>query len=320
MKKKVLLLTATAGMFFLIMSSYTAGPGTNGWNCTGADANTGAGNPTGCAKSGCHGSAINTGITVAIELDSAGVTTSSTALGTGHYTPGFTYTVKITGTNTTTSTLPYFGFQVSATKGATAAASASALVNVGTLQSTGLPSGLHYVAAPGSATSFYANVVEHSSPRPATSGTGGTGTTYVESFTWKAPASGTGAVSIFGVLNAVNHNGGADAGDLSNVNQLVLNEGSSTTTSVATTTAQISVKAFPNPVKDNLALEINNAQDGGYTLTVFDISGRIIAADKMEVNGNSATHGINTSNWTPGAYRLVIEKDGARQVIPVIKL
>ena len=251
-----------------------------------------------------------------LELDSAGVTTSTTASGAGHYKPGVTYTVKITGTNTTGSTLPKFGFQVAATKGATAATSP---VNAGTLQSTGLPTGLHYVAAPGSSTTFYANVVEHHTSLSATTGTGGTGTTYVESFTWTAPAAGTGTVSIFGALNAVNANTSADGGDLWNTAQLVLSELPASGTSVANTNAKISINAFPNPVINTLNLQMDNTQTGIYSLQVLDVSGRSIVNENIPVNGNSHSATISSANWAPGTYRVIVSKDGNSTVIPVVK-
>ncbi len=201
-----------------MFSSYSAGPGTNSYDCSGADVNSGSGNPNGCTN--CHGTTATPGITFTIEIDSAG-TAVSTSPATGHYTPGYTYTVKITGTNTTTSSLPKWGFQVAATVGAVAATSP---VNAGVFQSTGLPAGVHYVVAPGSTSSFFANVVEHDTKLSPASGTGGTGTVYTESFTWTAPAAGTGVVSIFGALNAVNNDGGASALDKWNTAQLILNE------------------------------------------------------------------------------------------------
>ena len=221
MKKRIVLFTLIAGISYLIFSSYSAGPGTNSYDCSGADVNSGSGNPAGCTTGGgCHGSAATPGITFTIEIDSAG-TPVSTSPTTGHYTPGYTYTIKITGTNTTTSSLPKWGFQVAATNGAVAA---TVPVNAGTLQSTGLPTGIHYVAAPGTTATFFANVVEHDTRLSPTSGTGGTGTVYSTSFTWTAPVAGTGVVSLFGALNAVNNNGSADAGDLWNTAQLILNE------------------------------------------------------------------------------------------------
>jgi len=67
-------------------------------------------------------------------------------------------------------------------------------------------------------------MVEQSTRINATTGTGGAGTTYEESFTWTAPSFGTGTVSFWGVLNAVNANGNNDSGDKWNTATLVVNE------------------------------------------------------------------------------------------------
>ena len=316
MKKRILLFTAIAGFGYFILSSYVTGPGANGYDCSGADANSSSGNPTGCSTgSGCHSTSATAGITVVVEIDSAGVTTSTTASGTGHYTPGYTYTIKITGTNTTTNTLPRFGFQVAATVGATAAA---VPVNAGTLQSTGLPTNVHYVNAPRTSTSFYASVVEHDAVLTPASGTGGTGTTYVESFTWTAPVSGTGTVSLFGAVNAVNNNDLADAGDLWNTTHLVLNELTSTT-SVATVSNNINIKTYPNPATTNLNVQMDNAEEGTYALRVFDINGRMVHNENISVNSNNHTSTINTGNWGAGTYQLMLQKDGFSKTISVVK-
>ncbi len=320
MKKRILLFTAVAGIGYLMFSSHSAGPAAHQYDCSGADVNTASGNPAGCSSGGgCHSSAATAGIGVVIELDSAGVVASSTASGTGHYKPGFTYQVKITGTNTTSSSLPKWGFQVAATKGATASSTASTSINAGTLQSTGLPAGLSYWNAPGSSSTFYANVVGHNMRLSPASGTGGTGTTYIDSFTWTAPVSGTGIVSVFGALNAVNNNGGADNGDLWNTAQLVLNE-ITAPSAVASITGNISVTAYPNPVNNELNLQIDNALPGAYSYQVFDVMGRNMGGGSIEMNAASNKATINTSNWAYGTYNVVIEKDGVRQVTRVVKL
>ncbi len=318
MKKKILLFTAIAGIAYLSFSSYTSGPGFNGYDCTGADASSGAGNPTGCGSgamgASCHSTAATSGITVVVELDSAGIALSSS--GVGHYTPGFTYTVKITGTNTTTNNLPKFGFQVAATVGTSPAAT---VVNAGTLQSTGLPATLHRVIAPGTSTSFYANVVEHATPLSPATGTGGTGTTYIDSFKWTAPVAGTGTISIWGALNAVNGDNIQNASDLWNTNQLILNEFHKNTESVSSTISNISINAFPNPATNALNLQMENAAPGSYTLQVFNLNGGNLISEDMEVTGANQTTTVNTSNWPAGVYTVTVEKDGSRKSILVVK-
>ena len=310
MKKKILLCTAVAGMAAAILTSGKNGAGAEkGYDCTGAE--TGLGNSSGCATvAGCHGGSANSGLTLLLTLDSAG------GVSTTHYIAGMTYTVTITGTNTTATTYDTFGFQVSCIEGSIAATTPN---NAGTFQATGLPAHVRYTAAPGSP-DFVCNVIEHNDPIPATTGTGGTGTTYAASFTWTAPVGGTGVVSFWGAMNIAP--GGADTGvstgTIWNTTKLIVADWHAT--GIANVVNQISVTAFPNPVINNLSLQMDNAQPGIYSLEVFDINGKIVTTENIAVNATSHTSTINASNWTPGTYHVVVEKDGSRQMIPVVKL
>ena len=309
LRRRILLFTAIAGMGIAILTSGRNGAGAEkGYDCTGAE--TGLGNVSGCAATtGCHGGSANAGLTLALTLDSAG------GVATTHYTGGMTYTVTITGTNTTATTLPVFGFQVSCIEGST---SVTTPTNAGTFATSGLPTDVIYT--PATATEFVCNVIEHGHPIAATTGTGSSGTTYIESFKWTAPATGTGTVSFWGALNAAP--GGADTtvstGTIWNTTKLTIGEWPST--GVANVTNHISVTTFPNPVINNLTLQMDNTQAGIYSLQVFDLNGRIVTTENITVNGTSNTSTINTGNWAPGTYHVVIEKDGNRQVIPVVKL
>ena len=211
MKKRNVTLFLIAGISSLALMSYKTGPALNGYDCTGAE--TGLGNPTGCSGASCHGTSATTGIAIAIEVDSTG------GVPVTQYAPGLTYTIKITGTNNTANILPKYGFQVCAIKGTVAAPTP---VNAGTLQSAGLPAGVAY--RPASPGNYVANIVEHSSPLNPATGTGGNGTTYVQSFTWTAPAAGTGSVSVWAVLNAVNNDNNNSNADKWNTNHVALTE------------------------------------------------------------------------------------------------
>jgi len=311
MKKKILLFTLVAGFSLAILTSGRNGAGAEkGYDCTGAE--TGLGNFTGCGgASGCHSTTASAGIAIGLELDSAGVPTT-------HYKGGMSYTVKITGTNNTTSTLTKFGFQVSCITGTTAVTTPT---NAGTFASTGLPASVRYTAA-SLPSEFACNLIEHSDPIPATTGGGSTGSTYVESFPWTAPASGTGAVSFWGVLNAVLGVGldtnSASTSDLWNSTHIAIQEWT-TPSSVANVMNNISVIAFPNPVSNTLQLQMDETTEGTYALQVFGMDGRMVANDNIAVSGKSYTTSLNTSNWTPGMYSIVLSKDGGRKVIAVVK-
>ncbi len=304
MKKKALLLTASLGILTITLMSYERGAGVNGVDCTGAE--TGSMGAVGCSQtgSGCHATAATTGLTVKVELDSAGVAVKK-------YVPGMSYTVKITGTNTTGISLPKFGFQVAAIKGNAAGATP---LNAGTFASTGLPTGVQY--SPASATSLQCNLVEQSAAIAATTGTGGAGTTYVESFGWTAPATGTGTVTLWGVLNAVNADGSNDTGDHWNT---AIDTISERTLGVEVLTAANSqLLAYPNPFNGNLNVTFSAALNGEYSVSVFDLNGRTVANQKVNFNGSNICS-FNSANWQSGLYIVRVSGNGFQQTARVIK-
>ena len=300
MKKRILLFTAIVGFGYLIFSSHAAGPARSGYDCTGAEAG-GTGNyanPTGCSTGGgCHNTSATGTISVAIVFDSVGVPTT-------HYKAGKTYTVKITGTNSGAS-LPKYGFQLAAMKGNTIATTET---DAGTWATTGLPASTH-ISSPTAYT--YLTVAEHSSAIALV------GSSFTDSFSWTAPVAGTGTISFWAAANFVNGNTGADAGDLWNTNHIVINEWSSV--SVANVSTDISVKAYPNPVTTNLNVQFDNAQEGAYSLQVFDLNGRMVTNENIVVNGTSQATNINTANWALGMYQVVLQKDGFSKTISVVK-
>ncbi len=213
MKKSFLLVALLGGLCYIMLSSNSGGYGQAGRaDGTGASG-AGTGANRGCS---CHGNSSS--IAVTVELDSAGSAVT-------RYTPGASYTIKISGTNNSTSSLPYFGFQLACVKANSAAAGSATQAGAASCQQAGtwgstLPASVRSTTG----TTFPETIIEQSAPIAATSGTGGTGTTYVESIPWTAPAAGTGAVVIYGVLNAVNNNG-SDNGDKSNIaNTLLISE------------------------------------------------------------------------------------------------
>ncbi|MCD6013400.1 MAG: hypothetical protein K0Q79_3262 [Flavipsychrobacter sp.] len=279
MKKRILLLTAIAGMGYVLLTSYAGGPAPLAGNRTGAKGATATAN---CAT-GCHGTGTST--TVTITLDSAGVTTT-------RYKPGMTYTVKIHGVNT--SSLPKFGFQFAAVSG-----TGASQVQAGTFPSSGLPSGV----ASHSASSL--DIIEHTAGR-----NGVPAGTYDVQFTWVAPSTNVGNITMYSTLNAVNGNNLQDAADISGNTSITLTP--IVTTSVEQLVNNIGITAYPNPVVNALTLQAEKA--GTYMVNVYDIAGRTIATEQM-----SSTGSINTANWAAGIYQVAVQKDGNMQVIPVVK-
>ncbi len=303
MKKKIILFTLVAGMCYVGFSSYKAGAARIGYDCTGAEsAGTGTYiNPTGCSNmgsGGCHASSATAGITVAVELDSAGTPTT-------YWKAGNTYTVKITGTNTTGNSLPRYGFQIAVLKGITLIDTVS---DGGTL--SGAPTGTRI--SPPVATYSRLTCGEQSAPITVS------GTSFTQTFTWTPPVAGTGSVSIWGVANFVNGNGNNDGGDLWNTAHVNITEIVSNA-SVEAIGNDVSISALPNPATNNFNLQLNNALPGSYSLQIFNMNGSVITSQIIDVNSAIESASINTSNWSAGLYNVVIEKDGSRKSLIVVK-
>ena len=279
MKKTFLLIPIIGACLYVSLSSNASGYGANR---TGSHGGT-----VGCGG-GCHGNSSTAGITIGIELDSAGVPVT-------HYKAGMSYTLKMTGTNTTTNALPKFGAQLTVVSG-----SGGTSVNRGATFSS-LPTGMSTY------TSSTITVLEHDTRLLATTGGGATGSTYVVSVGWTAPAAGTGTVTAYGVVNAVNNSPASeDAGDKWNSGNTAFPEWPAAVSAVENVTAN-DVNVYPNPVTNVLNI-------GGYNgdVTVYDMNGKIIAQE-------TAVSSINTSSWVAGVYYVVMNNNGVAVTKAVVK-
>lgn len=292
MKKKFLLVPVIAMCAYITMSSYSSGY--TGGNRTGSDAGT-----VGCGGGGCHSSSASSGIgglTMGILLDSAGTGTYVTK-----YSPGKTYIIRMYGANTTGTSLPKFGFQLSAVKGTGTASS-----SVGTYPS--LPSTMTQTTMGGRV------IVGHTSALDAVT----VSSIPVDSvnIAWVAPAAGTGTVTMFGVINAVDNNGGATSADKWNNTSATFTE-LRDVTSVAAIAKTISSVMYPNPVTNTLNIQINNATAGTYQVAAFDFSGKMVINTQVNLQGNVAS--VDMSQLPVGMYSVFLEKEGTRTNTTIIK-
>jgi uncharacterized protein YjdB len=187
MKKRLLIAPLTGLLVYAVMMGNAAGPaGAGAIDGTGA-----SGSSIGCAGTSCHSGGASPAVSLNVELLSG--TTPVT-----QYIAGNSYTIRLTGINTVATAAPRFGFQVAVNK-------TSTTTSAGTMTAV---AGTHLTTVSGM------SIVEHSpASLPPTVGAGGGGSTYVVNIPWTAPAAGTGTVSIRTVMNLVNNNGMADAGD-----------------------------------------------------------------------------------------------------------
>ncbi len=305
MKVKYVPLSVFLGAFALLLSSNSDGYTHN----SGGDCRTGAVSAAvGCGGNGCHGgtSAVTTGITVAIELDSAGVPVTS-------YQPGGSYTVKLTGTNMTSNNLPVFGFGMSAVKAAGAGTSSAR--QAGTW-SASLPNGIQNSIELTAATS----VIEHQVQLPKTSGTGTAGTTYVESIGWTAPVAGTGAVKFYGVLNAANGDGNEGSSDKWNYTNVTIAEAGAT--AIAEIAADLgTVNAYPTLMNNTLTTTFDLRRDAKVSVELLSLNGQLIrtllADEAMSTGAQTRTYGVG--DLSAGIYLVKVQAGEHTSVAKVVK-
>ncbi len=293
MKKKALLLPILAGLAYVLFSSYASGPAYYGINRTGSQSTV-----TNCSGSvsgtGCHGA--GTGTSVLLTVDSGATTTATT-----HYIPGYTYTIKIHGTNT--ASLPDFGWELSTVSG-----TGSGQVQAGAFSTT-IPTHTYVDSCAGTGL----HIFEQGAPW-----LGAPAGTYDVAVQWTAPATNVGNITLYCTLNAVvGTSGSVSASDASGNTSLVLTP--ITSASVVSAVSETGLSAYPNPVTGNFNMQLDNAQSGTYTIQIFNMIGSVITTQNIEVNNAIESATINTSNWASGLYNVVIEKDGNKKSVLVVK-
>lgn len=283
MKKKSLLITAATAIIYLTATSYSGGPAHNF-----EGDKTGRPGKTSCAD--CHGGGSGT-TTGSIEIRRKDWGSGSPALNS--YIAGQTYIVTVKGTNPTAG-LDDFGFQFTAVKSSDNSPTGT-YSNLGTM--------VHGFPATNP------TLVEHNAPIPKTGGN------YIVSFDWTAPSPGVGEIKLYGIINAVNDNDSVTGDVPSSTLVLTLNDA----TSIGNVSKEVVIKAYPNPVRDILTLDLEKADAGTYMVHVYNANGSLVSTSALEISASDYKGTISTSAWAPGLYFVQVQRDGNKQVIPVVK-
>ena len=318
MKIKVVLLLVFVSFMTLFISSYKEGPDFFGLvDCTGATGTTHgcSGSYTGSGSThgmGCH-SNITTSNNVVIELDSAGTPVKS-------YHPGLTYSVKLSGSNGTSANLPRFGFQMTAVLLSGSGDSAN-VRPAGNWDSTITAPSVRYISAGSCGTCSLFNIpfIEHSAAIPATTGSGGAGSTYVESFTWHAPASGTGTVLLYGVINAVNYDNTV-TGDYSQGATDTIKE--ARPSGINTISDQVSsFNVYPTVTNDNITLSFDLKEVTTISVTMISMQGQEVKAllSQESLGAGSFKRTFDVSGLSTGIYLVGLQVGNESLVSKVIK-
>lgn len=258
---------------------------TTGFNFEDPDGKAGAtGSPSEgtCSKSGCH-----TGFTD--NSQGGSVTITSSNLTNWEYVPGTTYNLTVTVAETGIST---WGFAAEVLK--------SNGDNAGTLTAG---SGSHILTA--NVGGFSRRAVTQTA-----AGSGANSKTY--NFTWTAPATDVGAVTIYAVGNAANGND-ARTGDHIYTATQVVNPATSSGIAEANP-LKMDVNVYPNPATDLLNLDYALPISGRVKASIYTTDGRLV---RNVFESNQATgfnhKTVDISDLASGLYLINVEVDGQLQ-------
>lgn len=104
------------------------------------------------------------------------------------------------------------------------------------------------------------------------------------SFSWTAPAAGTGDVTFYAAFIAADQMGG-NSGDQCYKTSLVLSEDATAVGVLATQSAENEVSLFPNPASDFIVLSVSNVVTDNASITIHDIRGSLVST--LESNWNA---------------------------------
>ena len=236
------------------------------------------GSPVGSGNCGtCHGGGdFAATLTAQLLKDGAPIT---------EYEPGEDYTFRLT-INTSNSPERY-GFQAVALQGAQNA-------NAGAWDSP--PSGFRLTNISNR------QYVEHNSTR----------TSNVLEIKWEAPAAGAGPVRFYAAGNAVNFNGSTSGDSPTSLGDMPLTIAEKATSSIfVAKLLPATIKIYPNPVRDRLNLSIQIKESGRYALRVFDLDGKELQSEFVQLLAGENMEAIAVENLPAGNY-LVVLSDGER--------
>ncbi|MEO8590452.1 MAG: T9SS type A sorting domain-containing protein, partial [Flavobacteriales bacterium] len=91
------------------------------------------------------------------------------------------------------------------------------------------------------------------------------------------------------------------------------------TTGVIERPAVAEMATWPNPVTDELNIQLSSSLRGSVNVDILDLSGRTLMANKRTLTDGANRLSVPTSELTPGVYVLRIGSGSAAQVIRFVK-
>ncbi len=97
--------------------------------------------------------------------------------------------------------------------------------------------------------------------------------------------------------------------------KVFINKSAATTTYSLQPNAPFKIKCYPNPASDSLTVELAGAKKGVMTLSIFDLQGKIIVDQKIDISENNFKTVINISKLLSGTYYLKVVGNSGEQAV-----
>lgn len=282
MIRNILLIAFTFIASAVIISASTDTAHSNGAGAPTGNTGSPADNKT-CAQVTCHPGPA-TAIVNAITSD----------VPVSGYVPGSTYTITATVTD---PALVKFGFQISPQSPTGTLLGTMAIIDANKTKFTS--SANKYITHKSTGTSF-------------------PGHTATWSFSWTAPAAGTGAVTFYGAFNFTNNNNNS-TGDVIHTSTLTVSEGLGVGIDDQNELASLNI--YPNPVADQLHLTYYLSQQQAVTISLFNLSGSRIAVLANETQqAGTYNPSFSFDEFAKGVYVLELKAGAQSFLKKVVKL
>jgi hypothetical protein len=253
----------------------------------GVDSDNGKAGATGspgeqsCSQSNCHTGSTDNSM-------GGSVTLTSTDLINWEYTPGQTYTLTATVSQQGRS-LFGIGLEALLPSGA----------NAGTL-------------TPGTGTTTKNATIAGNSRKNIVHNmnAGATANAHSFTFTWTAPATDVGPITMYFAGNAANNNGTKTGDYIYTASQVVNSAGVSVSEQ---TVEAVTFSFYPNPASENITLNYSLTESSKVSYTIFDLTGKQVQTDSANRFPGAQQQIIDINNLQAGTYLLSLNTN--RKVI-----
>lgn len=252
----------------------------------GRAGNTGSPGESTCQTGGCHTGTANTG--------PGSVTITSSDMTDWEYVPGTTYNIRV---STVEAGKTIFGLGVEALN--------SSNTDAGTINVTDAARTKILTATNGRT-----NLVHQ------TDG-GLSNDSAVFNFSWTAPSTDIGNVTFYVAGNCCN-NSNSFAGDNSYTTSRVCT--AKTNVGIKSVEANQQVNIYPNPVTDQMNIELNDINMQKANISLVDMSGKVVAvlASNVSLEANTKLSLDRPSSVHMGVYYLIISNDSNTKLKKII--